>query len=303
MIFGMSYTIHTIDLLYQDTPETIAAYLILGADAPILIETGPASTLENLKAGLANHNLVLEDIKHVLVTHIHLDHSGAAGYLAQAGAQVYAHFVGAPHLIDPSKLLASAGRIYLDQMDTLWGTTVAAPAARVTAVEDQQKLTFGDLTVTCHDTPGHAWHHMAYQLDDILFSGDALGNRLNERPYTVLPAPPPEFKLDVWLETLSKIRAINPAIAYPTHFGSFTNIPSHIEQFESLLHDASNFVLARLKNGRSRDDIVEAYKAWDFERGKNAGMNEAELHQYITSNPLHMSVDGITRYWKRKGAV
>lgn len=299
----MNYEIHTLDLLYQNTPETIASYLILGGDSPVLIETGPASTLENLKAGLNAHGLALEDVKHVLVTHIHLDHSGAAGWLAQAGAQIYVHHVGARHLVDPSKLLASASRIYLDKMDELWGTTVPAPAERVTAVTDDQRITAGGLTFRAIDTPGHAWHHMAYQLDDVLFAGDAVGNRLNNRPYTVLPAPPPEFKLDVWQETLEKIRAINPATFYPTHFGACTDIDEHLNDFSELLDSASNLVLAQLKAGKSRDEIVEAYIAFDVARGQKSGMSEDEIKQYIVSNPLHMSVDGMIRYWTRKGAV
>lgn len=301
--FGMDYSIHTLDLHYQNTPETIASYLIIGPEAPILIETGPASTLDALKASLATHNVTLADIEHVLVTHIHLDHSGAAGWLARQGANIFVHHVGARHLIDPTKLLASASRIYLEKMASLWGKTVAAPADRVTAVEDNATLSIGGLSFKTHDTPGHAWHHMAYQLDDVLFAGDALGNRLGARPYTVLPAPPPEFKLDVWLSSLAKIRAVKAALAYPTHFGPFSDVDEHIDQFGHLLNEAAHFVLEQMKTGQTRDQIVDAYGEWDINRGKALDIGEKDLQKYVVSNPIHMSVDGIMRYWTRKGAI
>lgn len=300
----MTLEIYTIDLNYQNTPETIGSYLILGSSDPILVDTGPASTLENLKVGLSQFNLALTDIKHVLVTHIHLDHSGAGGQLAEAGAKLYVHHVGYPHLVDPSRLIKSATRIYGEEnMGKLWGTTIPAIAEQVTAVEDQQTITIGDLQFICHDTPGHAWHHMAYQLGDRLFTGDSVGNRLGNRPYTVLPAPPPEFKLDIWQQTLEKIKVINPKRLYPTHFGPILEAEPHIETFSQLLNDASNLVLEALKKGTPRDEIVELYKAFDIERGKKLGMSDGEIHQYIVSNPLHMSVDGIIRYWTRKGVV
>lgn len=302
-ISTMPYEIHTLDLLYQDTPETIGSYLILGQSAPILIETGPASTLSNLKQALKPFNLKLSDIKHVFLTHIHLDHSGAAGWLANEGAQLYVHSVGAPHLIDPTKLLASAGRIYVGQMDKLWGETIAAPEDKVTAVTDDQIILIDDLEFRAIDTPGHAWHHMAYLLDEHLFCGDSVGNRLSNRPYTVLPAPPPEFKLDVWQKTIKKIQALKPSLLYPTHFGVCTDPATHLEQFSQLLDEASQLVLEQLKLGKEREEIIEIYQAYDIARGKKAGLSDGELAQYIVSNPLHMSVDGITRYWKRKGTV
>lgn len=298
----MSYSIHTLDLFYQNTPETIAAYLILGDDEPILIESGPASTLENLRTAVSKYGLSLSDIKHLLLTHIHLDHSGAAGWLAEKGTQLYVHKVGAPHLIDPTKLLNSAARIYVGQMETLWGKTVPAPAEKVTAVSDGDEIKVGNLTFRCIDSPGHAWHHMAYQLDDTLFSGDSLGNRLNNRPYTVLPAPPPEFKLDIWQQTLDKLSKLKIQTAYPTHFGAIEDPSAHIDNFSQLLTELAHLVLEELKAGKSREEIIERYKAYDLERGRTLGMSQQELEQYVTSNPLHMSVDGITRYWTRKGA-
>jgi glyoxylase-like metal-dependent hydrolase (beta-lactamase superfamily II) len=145
--------IHTLDLNFLDTPHAIAAYLIVGLEGPVLVETGPGSTRENLAARLAEHGYTPADIRHALVTHIHLDHAGAAGWLAQHGAHIYVHQVGAPHLVDPSKLLNSARRIYGDLMDTLWGETLPVPAGRVTALTDGQAIHVAGLTFTALDSP------------------------------------------------------------------------------------------------------------------------------------------------------
>ena len=157
--------LHTIDLHYLGIPQAIAAFVMMGSDGPVLIETGPASTLNNLADGLASLNLGLADIRHALVTHIHLDHAGAAGHLARNGTRIYVHEFGAKHLIDPSRLIESATRIYADQMDRLWGSIVPVPEKLVTPVHDGDVIAIGDLRFTALETPGHARHHHAFAVD------------------------------------------------------------------------------------------------------------------------------------------
>lgn len=296
----MTQLFHTLDLHFQGVPETIAAYLFLEPE-PTLIETGPGSTLSNLIAALSTHGLQPSDIRHLLVSHIHLDHAGAAGWWAQQGTTVYVHEVGAPHLIDPSKLLASASRIYGDQMDVLWGETVPAPAKNVVALTDGQVVQIGDLAFEAIDTPGHAWHHMIYGLDDLAFTGDAAGMRLNKRPFADLPAPPPEFKLEVWQATIDKIRQRNFSTIYPTHFGRVDAVTEHLDAFSHLLTDAASFIQVRMAQGMSRGAILADYERWDKERALATGISEADFDKYVTANPLYMSVDGIMRYWHKKG--
>ena len=197
--------IHTLDLLFQNVPQAIAAYLVIGPEGPLLVETGPGSTLQNLKAQLGRHGLAPQDIGQVLVTHIHLDHAGAAGWWGQQGAQIYVHHVGAPHLIDPSRLLASAARIYGDQMDTLWGPMLPTPAEKVTAVYDGDIIQAGGLEFLALDTPGHARHHHVYRLGNLAFTGDAAGIQLPDSRLIDLPAPPPEFELEVWQQTIDRL--------------------------------------------------------------------------------------------------
>jgi glyoxylase-like metal-dependent hydrolase (beta-lactamase superfamily II) len=292
----------TLDLGFQDMPQTIASYLVVGSDSPVLVETGPASTYLNLKANLAQNGFNTSDIKHVLVTHIHLDHAGAAGWLAQEGAQIYVHHVGAPHLIDPSRLLTSAGRIYGDKMDTLWGETVAAPADKVTAVADGDLINVAGLQFTALDTPGHAWHHHTYRLGNIAFTGDAAGIQISGTDLVEIPAPPPEFKLEVWEKSIDRLLAENFEAIYPTHFGRLEDPVPQLEGLRSLMREAAEFVRSRMEAGQERETIVEAYVDWMQGRTRAAGLSEFTIKPLYTANPLYMSVDGIMHYWRRKSA-
>jgi glyoxylase-like metal-dependent hydrolase (beta-lactamase superfamily II) len=292
--------ISALDLNFLSLPDTIAAYLIHGPDGHVLVETGPASTLPVLREQLAKHDLATSDIKHVLVTHIHLDHSGAAGWLAQEGAQVYVHEVGATHLIDPSRLLSSAGRIYGERMDALWGETVPAPAENVTAVKDGDKIEVAGLQFTAINTPGHAWHHHTYRLEDIGFTGDAAGIRLKTSGLVDLPAPPPEFKLEIWQATIERLLAQNFSAIYPTHFGRTEDVRGQLEALRALMDESAEFVRLRMVTGEERDAIVADYIAWNHERMHAHGLSDYAIEQYNAANPLSMSVDGIMRYWRKK---
>lgn len=292
--------IHTLDLNFQNVPHVIAAYLVVGPGSPVLVETGPGSTVATLQAQLANHGYSPDDIEHVLVTHIHLDHAGAAGWWAQQGAQVYVHHVGAPHLIDPSKLLASAARIYGDQMDTLWGKTVPAPAEKITPVHDGDTIEVAGLMFTALDTPGHARHHHVYRLGDIAFMGDAIGITVPESPFIDLPTPPPEFDLEAWHQTVDRLRDEAFSVAYPTHYGRLENVPAHLSTFKSLLTQAANFVRDRMTAGIERDELVKQYQNWNRDRAAALNVPEEVIRQYETANPTYMSVDGLMRYWRKK---
>jgi glyoxylase-like metal-dependent hydrolase (beta-lactamase superfamily II) len=292
----------TLDLGFKNLPKTIASYLITGSDGLLLVETGPASTLPNLRAQLAVYGYRSSDIKHVLVTHIHLDHAGAAGWLAQEGAQIYVHHVGAPHLVDPSRLLHSAGRIYGDQMKALWGETVAAPADRVTAVYDGEIIDVAGLQITAIDTPGHAWHHLTYRLDDIAFTGDAAGIHIPDTQLVDLPAPPPEFKLEVWDKTIDRLLVENLTAIYPTHFGRVEDPNKQLELLRTIMHEATEFVRRCMEAQQDRDSIVAAYVTWMQDRARATGLSEYAIQQFDAANPLYMSVDGIMRYWQRRQA-
>jgi glyoxylase-like metal-dependent hydrolase (beta-lactamase superfamily II) len=292
--------IYPLDLNFQGLPQTIAAYLLQGPAGWVLVESGPASTLEHLRARLAEHGLATADLSAVLLTHIHLDHAGAAGRLAREGVPLYVHEVGAPHLVDPEKLLSSAGRIYGERMDMLWGETVSAPAEMVTAVADNDVIDVAGLQFTALNTPGHAWHHHTYRLGDIAFTGDAAGICLPGKALVDLPAPPPEFKLEIWLETLQRLQEQEFTAIYPTHYGRVEDVRGQLVGLRELLLQATEFVRLRMEMGQAREQIVPDYVAWNHKRARAAGLSDETIRRYDAANPLFMSVDGIMRYWSRK---
>jgi len=292
--------IHTLDLGFQGTPETIAAYLVVGPKGPVLVETGPAPTLPTLITRLNEHGYAAGDIRHVLVTHVHLDHAGAAGWWARQGAHVYVHHLGAPHLVDPSRLLASARRIYGDAMDRLWGQTVSAPAERVHPLHDGDKVKAAGLTFVALDTPGHAYHHHVYHLDGVAFAGDAAAVRLPGSPFISLPAPPPEFDREAWLRTLQRLQNEDLATLYPTHFGPLKNVGEHLERVADLIDQSAAYVGRHMANGSDREALVRTYLDWVRERAVAQGLTDADFRRFELANPTTMSVDGIMRYWRKR---
>lgn len=297
-----SSKIHTLDLLFQNLERSIAAYLVQGPAGAVLVETGPMTTLTTLIAQLEERGLQPSDISHVLVTHIHLDHAGAAGWWAQQGSTIYVHHVGAPHLIDPSRLWRSAGRIYGDAMERLWGEILPAPADRVVAINDGDKIEVAGLTFVAHDTPGHAWHHHVFQLENVGFSGDAAGVRLVPDKWVSLPAPPPEFDLQAWQETLQKMQALNFDAFYLTHFGKVEDTSDHLQRLETMLNANTDFIREQMEAGVERDELVQAYREWNRQRALNTDLAaDGFAGRYEAANPLFMSVDGIMRYWRKQG--
>ena len=174
---------------------------------PILLEPSwskqdQARRSKILIAGLKHYGFEIKDITDVFLTHIHLDHAGGAGWLAQQGCQIHVHENGAPHLINPEKLLASAGRLYGDRMDTLWGEFITRHEEKITIMHDNEVIKVGDLSIRALDVPGHANHHLVYLIGDACFSGDIGGIRLNPHHYLSLPMPPPDLNLEKWRQSI-----------------------------------------------------------------------------------------------------
>ncbi|MBI3924701.1 MAG: MBL fold metallo-hydrolase [Armatimonadetes bacterium] len=292
--------IHILDLQFQGLSQAIASYLVRGPGGWALVEAGPASTWQELSAALGRFGLQARDIPDVLVSHIHLDHAGAAGWLAREGARIYVHEKGAPHLIDPSRLIASASRIYGDRMQKLWGTILPVPEEQVVPLCNGQNIEVGGLVFEALDTPGHADHHMAFLLSNVAFTGDVGGVRLPGTGYLSVPAPPPEFRAEKWLESVARLKKLGLKKIYPTHFGVFDDCAYHFEELERLVQDCSDRVRGELEAGVPRDDLVLRYREREWQRAREAGLDEQQFLTYETANPLFMSVDGITRYWHKK---
>ena len=294
--------IKIIDLNFQGHSQTVAAFLIETSAGPVLLETGPHSMWSNLVRGVNAAGYDMSDIRHVLLTHIHLDHAGASWALAQQGATVYVHPVGAPHLIDPERLMASARRIYREDMDRLWGDMQAIPEERVKLIDHEATVQVGQSVFRAWHTPGHAVHHIAWQLDHVLFTGDVGGVKIND-VQVVPPCPPPEFQLEDWLNSLALIRRLNPDMLYLTHFGPVEDVNTHLDVLEATLHDWAGWMKTRWERGDSPETILPEFRQYVIDQLRRAGADEANLVRYETANPVEMNLTGLLRYWKKRSPV
>jgi len=292
-----------IDTGYQGTPDAIAVYLLLG-ERPALIETGPASVAEAVLAGVRAAGVDPQDLRAAAVTHIHLDHAGGAGTLADRlpRLQVYVHPVGAPHLADPARLLASAGRLYGDALQSLFGRTIPVPPDRLHILEDNDAVLLGGRRLRALHTPGHASHHHVY-FDDAsgdLFTGDVAGVVKPRSRYVAPPTPPPDLDFTAWRKTIQRLRDLRPERLLLTHFGPHTDSDDLLVQLwarldarEHLAHeiaaagwDAAQ-VAARLQ-ATVAQEMAEIGGA-----GQPAGME--------VMMPMHNNVTGLLRYAQKLG--
>ena len=291
--------IHIIDLIFLGRSGTIAAYLVPHSKGAILVETGPCSTINNLIAGIQQHGYQVPDITDVFLTHIHLDHAGAAGWWAKHGTRIHVHEVGAPHLINPEKLLASAGRLYGNMMDTLWGEFVPVPEANLSIMHDQEVAQVGDISVLALDVPGHASHHLAYLVGNTCFSGDIGGIRLNARQYLSLPMPPPDFHLEKWRASIHYIQKYRPSRIVPTHFGVYSDASWHLQAVLDELDEVEAWIEERLPRNPSLEDLRQQFIIFEQARAQTYGVEKSIVEAQQIANPSFMSADGIFRYWNK----
>ena len=290
---------HTLDLHFQNYEHAIASFCIESDDGLILIESGPYSTFKSLKSELEGKGLSIDDVKHVLLTHIHFDHAGAAWALAEKGANIYLHPFGSTHLQDPTKLVASATQIYGDQMDTLWGQMKVISEENIRIVEHLEVLQIGGKTFTSLHTPGHAKHHIAWQHKDVIFTGDVAGVKINGGP-VVPPCPPPDINIEDWIKSIDLIIKRNPKRLVLTHFGEITNIELHMDQLKAILEDWSGWMKEKWESGLSNEQITPLFMKYTSNQLKENGVSEIGTKQYEAANPSWMSVAGLVRYWKKK---
>lgn len=287
-----------IDQQFLGIAGAIASYLYETRDGLLLIESGPSTSVPALRTALKQRGYSVADVKHILLTHIHFDHAGGAGWWAQQGAHLYVHHIGAPHLVDPSRLIRSAARIYGADMERLWGTITPAPRERVTALHDGDVVEIGDLTFDVWETPGHAGHHHAFALEDIIFCGDVAGVRFLS--HLTCPTPPPEYQQALWHASIARIRAGDFSALYPTHFGRIDAVDAHLTQIEAIIDRWTSFVEARHASGMTRDAIVEAFIALNQAQATADGLTPAQWEDCMEAFPQAMSVDGILRYLQRR---
>jgi glyoxylase-like metal-dependent hydrolase (beta-lactamase superfamily II) len=300
---GLDY----VDLDFLGVPEIIATVVLHGASGVALIDPGPATSLDHLRLSLQRKSIAIADVRQVLLTHIHLDHAGATGALVRENPaiEVFVHERGAPHMIDPSKLLASATRLYGADMDRLWGDFLPVPAGRVRPLRGAERISAGSRELEVAYTPGHASHHVSYfdPASRVAFVGDTAGICRQGRDYVMPPTPPPDIDLDAWRISEDRILAWEPDTLFLTHFGPFHGARLHFQQMTDRLGQWSRIV-RRLVADASLDEEgrLSAFMSevlLDLKR--HLGAVEAE--QYNKAGRLDYSWQGLARYWRKKGGL
>lgn len=297
--------IETIDLGFMGTEGIIASFLLMGEGSAAIVETGPTTCLDNLMRGLEVRGVAPEDVQQVFLTHIHLDHSGASGHLAERlpNAVFYVHEVGYPHLVDPSKLLKSAARIYGEEnMNELFGEARSVPEDRLVKLEGGEELEAAGGLLSAHYTPGHAYHHLAYlePRSETLFAGDVAGVRLPGQSYVKPPTPPPEVDIEAWKGSIETMRKLNPKVLCPTHFGSFEDVERHLGELEQRLEDWLLLVEERMDEGLSQEDIAEELEAKGDAEMLREGADPKDSERYELAANYEMLVAGLMRYVSRQ---
>jgi glyoxylase-like metal-dependent hydrolase (beta-lactamase superfamily II) len=273
-----------IDLYHLGAERVIGCYLVETDDGLALFDCGPTTAIPALERGLARRGLALSDIRHLLLSHIHLDHAGAAGALVgrRPELQVHVSEIGAPHLIDPTKLERSARRLYGDTFDDLWGELTPVPDPNVHVVGGTT------LGLETFPTPGHASHHVCYLgADGTLYAGDAAGVRIQPDVYAAPPTPPPEFDLDAWNRTLDEIERRKPARLALIHFGVVDDPQPHLAQ------------LRRRLSAWASEPLLE--EDWLAKREAELAAESRNPDAYQRAMPLWQSYAGLRRYWDKTG--
>ncbi len=292
-------TVSQIDLNFMGNHGTIATYLIAHSNGAAIVDPGPETGLPALTSALRERGLTPRDVTHILVTHIHLDHAGAAGWFAAQGARVYVHPVGAAHVMNPEKLIASAKRLYGDWMEKLWGEMKPVPAANLVEIQDGAEVVAGDVHIRAIHTPGHAAHHVVYIFDDTLFSGDVGGIRFGPRAYVRLPFVPPETNLGQWRASLEQMRGTGCGKIAPAHFGIYEDAPLHLANCEHFLNEVEAWMEQNMPGILDVETLTARYTEFLHAHGLAAGLDETERSVYDGGNPVSFAASGLFRYWHK----
>jgi glyoxylase-like metal-dependent hydrolase (beta-lactamase superfamily II) len=273
-----------VDLRHLGRERVIGSYLLETSDGLALQDCGPTTCVGELKLRLRERGLELHDLRHLLLSHIHLDHAGATGVLVREhpALQVHVSEIGAPHLVDPTRLEASARRLYGDEFDTLWGELAPVPRENVHAVP-----TGNVLGLDCFPTPGHASHHVCYlDGDGTLYAGDAAGVRIQPSSFVLPPTPPPEVDLEAWERTIDELGRRAPQRLALIHFGVAEDVARHLQELRARLREWA----ARVRDGADEEQF-EAEAAADL------GADRAAYEQAM---PFWQSYAGLKRYWEKR---
>ena len=297
---GISY----LDVNFCGVPGVIAVAVLHGPGGVAIVDPGPSSTLPALRAGLERAGIAMADVRSLVLTHIHLDHAGASGTLVRENPalRVYVHEKGARHLVDPTKLIASATRLWGDEMDRLWGEMRPVPAESLTILRGGERIAAGGRDLDVAYTPGHASHHVSYFSRDtgIAFVGDTAGVRLQAGRFILPPTPPPDIDLEAWRDGFDRIGAWHPETLFLTHFGPFSPVGPHMTEMLDHLDLTSGLVKASLARPGGDADR-EAWFADEIRRELRRRMTESEAQAYEVAGRFDLNWQGLARYWRKRG--
>jgi glyoxylase-like metal-dependent hydrolase (beta-lactamase superfamily II) len=280
----------------------VGVYLVPGkGDSLALVECSTVPSIANLEAAIHEAGFEPEAVSDILVTHIHLDHAGAAGALAQRyGARVYVHEIGAPHLVDPSRLIRSATRIYGDEMERLWGEIVPVPEGQAHALAGGERLEVAGRRFDVLYTPGHASHHVSYLLDgESLLTGDAAAIRFPGSRVIRPATPPPETDLDIWEASIQTMKDPKPQRLLLTHFGEVTAVEEHLDKVLEKSHEWAEAVLEGLRRGESDEELAARIRGLSLEELEREGASPEVIERHRVTSHDEMTVQGLKRYWQK----
>jgi glyoxylase-like metal-dependent hydrolase (beta-lactamase superfamily II) len=297
---GTSY----VDLEFDARPRIIATAVLQAPSGVALIDPGPASTLPTLRRKLDVQGIGIEDVTAILLTHIHLDHAGACGTLVAEHPQlrIYVHERGAPHMADPSKLVASASRLYGEEnMARLWGEIGAVPESALVVLRGGERLEIAGARLDVAYTPGHASHHVSYfdGATGIAFVGDTAGIRLSDTGRVLPPTPPPDIDLEAWDRSLELIEARHPDTLFVTHFGAYGSPRVHIAELREHLGVMAGIARASLSRP-GEDEDRERWFADEVRRDLRRHSGTASPDAYEAAGRLDLSWRGLARYWRKR---
>jgi len=305
--FSIMNSITTLDDNWMGHPRSIGTALLESDGQRVLIDPGPGSTLETLRQQLRTHGYSVGDLEAIWLTHIHMDHAGASGALVREnpGLSVYVHKVGAPHMADPSKLLASAVRLWPNELHTLFGEMLPVPAENLRTLEGGETLTLGSRKVEVVYTPGHASHHVSYfdQQEGVAFVGDTAGVRIEGNSYVMPATPPPDIDLEIWETSFAAILERKPSRLFLTHFGFSENPAEHILRFRERLRHWAALAEKSIRSAATSDSAAtEAFvAATKAEIMENLPANEVEHYAFTAG--LNLSFLGLARYLRKRAAA
>ena len=297
---GLTYA----DLMFLGQPRVIATAVLEDAGGAALVDPGPSTCLDTLRASLREQGIAAADVRTILLTHIHLDHAGATGTLVREnpGIRVYVHERGAPHLVDPEKLLSSATRLYGDDMDRLWGEFLPVPEGNVHVLAGGERLLVGDRELDVAYTPGHASHHVSFldRASGVAFVGDTAGVRIGPECFALPPTPPPDIDLETWKSSIGQIEAWQADTLFITHFGPHEDAAGQLASLTEHLDGLAEVARAIIEEDASGEERTDRFVA-ETHRYLQRYMPEATATLYDLAAPFSMCWLGLARYWKKQG--